>query len=89
VSDLEQHRRTVRVLELLADSYRAHAAGDKDRSASALIEANQVDAFAVTGIAGAMMIGEIPDPNSDLGGYLEYVDGQRAALAAAEQDAQS
>jgi hypothetical protein len=60
MSDLEQRRRTVRVLELLDDSFRAHQSGDDDACGRLTDEACDVDAFAVSVVQGGVRIGEIP-----------------------------
>lgn len=85
MSDLEQRRRTVRVLELLSESFEAHARGDGDAFRVALDAAMECDAAAFAGIQIGMTIGEIPNPERDWPGWGEYVAVNQEALAAAEE----
>jgi hypothetical protein len=82
--DLEQKRRTVRVLELLSESFEAHQRGDGEGFRRALDEASELDAFAVSGIRGGIVIGEIPNPERDWSLWVEYVVVNREGLAAME-----
>jgi hypothetical protein len=84
MSDLDQRRRTVRVLELLSESAEAHKRGDGDESSRLISEAADVDAFAMSGIRGGILIGAIPGPERDWPGWCEYVQAARDALAEAE-----
>jgi hypothetical protein len=84
MADLEQKRRTVRVLELLTESFEAHKRGDGEGFRRALDEAAELDAFAVSGIQGAIMIGEIPSPERDWPLWVEYVAVNRDGLARME-----
>jgi hypothetical protein len=84
--DLDQRRRTVRVLELLSESAEAYERGDKDGADRLVGEAAEVDAFAMSGIHGGIIIGEIPNPERDWPAWTEYVQAARDALAKAEQD---
>jgi len=84
MSNLDQRRRTVRVLELLTASAEAHARGDGDESSRLIAEAASVDAFAMSGIHGGVLIGEIPHPEQDWAGWCEYVQAARDALAEAK-----
>lgn len=86
MADLEQKRRTVRVLELLSESFEAHRRGDDEAFRRALDEATVLDAFAVTGIQGGMRIGEIPNPERDWLAWGEYVSVNQEALAAMEAE---
>jgi hypothetical protein len=86
MADLEQLRRTVRVLELLGDSWTADARGDKTESARLLGEASAIDALAVLGIHGGIVIGQIPHPGSGLE-WGEYLQSARDELATAEATA--
>jgi hypothetical protein len=86
MADLEQKRRTVRVLELLTESFEAHKRGDGEAFRRALDEASEVDAFAVSGIQGGMMIGEIPNPERDWPLWVEYVSVNKEGLAAMEAE---
>jgi hypothetical protein len=86
MADLEQRRRTVRVLDLLSDSFEAHERGDAAGMGRLIDEALEVDAFAVSGIQGGIIIGEIPDPARDWPGWGLYVDAAREALMAAEAE---
>ena len=65
MADLDQKRRTVRVLELLSESFEAHMRGDDEAFRRALDEAMGLDAFAFSGIQGGIVIGEIPNPERD------------------------
>jgi sugar phosphate isomerase/epimerase len=87
MADLEQKRRTVRVLELLDESFQAHARGDGEAFRASLDAATELDAFAVSGIQGGMTIGEIPNPERDWAAWTEYVQVNRDALAEAERTA--
>jgi hypothetical protein len=84
MSDLEQKRRTVRVLELLSESFEAHRRGDDEAFRRALDEAMELDLFAYDGIRGGIMIGEIPNPERDWPAWGEYVSVNQEGLAAAE-----
>lgn len=84
MADLEQKRRTVRVLELLTASFEAHQRGDDEGFRRALDEAIEVDATAFTGIRGGITIGEIPNPERDWLLWTEYVAVNQEALAAME-----
>lgn len=86
MADLEQKRRTVRVLELLSESFEAHGRGDDEAFRRALDEALELDAFAVAGIRGGLAIGEIPNPERDWPLWVEYVQAARDALAAAGRE---
>jgi hypothetical protein len=86
VADLEQKRRTVRVLELLSESFEAHRRGDDDAFRTALDAALECDAAAFAGIQIGMTIGEIPNPERDWPFWVEYVSVNREALAAAEAE---
>ena len=86
MADLEQRRRTVRVLELLTESFEAHRRGDDGAFRRALDEAMELDLPAYDGIRGGIMIGEVPDPGRDWPAWVEYVSANREALAAAEAE---
>jgi len=86
-ADLEQKRRTVRVLELLGESFKAHTHGDKLSSDSAVLDAMELDSAAMLVIQGGMMIGEIPNPERDWTGWLEYLAANQEGLARAEAEA--
>lgn len=87
MADLEQKRRTVRVLELLSESFEAHRRGDDEAFRRALDEAMELDVAAYDGIWGGIMIGEIPNPERDWPAWTDYVAANREALAAAETEA--
>jgi hypothetical protein len=82
--DLEQKRRTVRVLELLSESFEAHMRGDGETFRRVLDEAIELDAFAFAGIRGGITIGEIPNPERDWVAWGEYVAVNREGLARME-----
>ncbi len=84
MSDLDQKRRTVRVLELLSESFEAHQRGDDESFRAILDTASECDAFALAGIRGGIMIGEIPNPERDWLAWGEYVSVNREALDEAE-----
>jgi len=83
-AELDQRRRNVRVLDLLAESYEAYERGDQAAFAAALDQAIKCDAAVVTVIKGGMLIGEIPRPEEDFGAWTEYVAAQHEGLARAE-----
>lgn len=84
MADIEQKRRTVRVLELLTESFEAHNRGDDEAFRAALDAATELDAFALVGIRGGITIGEIPNPERDWPAWVEYVSVNQEALAAME-----
>ena len=84
MSDLDQRRRTVRVLELLSESFEAHQRGDDESFHAILDTASECDAFALAGIRGGIIIGEIPNPERDWLGWADYVQAAREELAGAE-----
>lgn len=86
MTDQDQHRRTVRVLELLGESSQAFRRGDPGEADRLVGEAADVDAMAMSGIYGGVLTGEIPSPDLDWAGWCEYVQAARDALAAAESD---
>jgi hypothetical protein len=86
MADLEQRRRTVRVLELLSESFEAHARGDTPAMDRLMSEAAELDVDAVSVIQGGIIIGEIPDPGRDWPAWAAYVAAAREALSAADND---
>lgn len=82
--DLDQARRTVRVLELLSDAFQAHQRGDDSAFSAAADAAMECDAAAVSVVRGGMIIGEIPRPEENWPAWVAYVDSARDALAAPE-----
>jgi len=87
MADLEQRRRTVRVLELLSASFEAHKRGDMAGMDRLMSEAAELDVAAVSVIQGGIIIGEIPNPERDWPLWVEYVQANRDSLAEAEADA--
>jgi hypothetical protein len=87
MSDLDQHRRTVRVLGLLSESVEAYARGDASGADRLIAEAAEVDVMAMSGIQGGILTGEIPHPEQDWAAWTEYVQAARDALAVAEGQA--
>jgi hypothetical protein len=85
MSDLDQRRRTVRVLGLLSESVEAYARGDASAADRLIQEAAEVDVMAMSGIQGGILIGEIPHPEQDWAAWTEYVQAARDALAEAEE----
>ena len=71
--DLEQHRRTVRVLGLLDESFRAHERGDAETCDAKLSDACTVDVDVVSAVQGGIQIGEIPGPESRPVEWAVYV----------------
>jgi hypothetical protein len=86
MADLEQKRRTVRVLELLTESFEAHRRGDDEAFRRSLDEAAELDQFALVGIRGGITIGEIPNPERDWPAWGEYVSVNQEGLAAMEAE---
>lgn len=86
MSDLEQKRRTVRVLELLTESFEARQRGDDAAFRRTLDEATELDPAALVGIRGGITIGEIPNPERDWLLWCEYVAVNREGLAAMEAE---
>ena len=86
MSDLEQKRRTVRVLELLDKSFRAHARGDIASCDALVNEALELDAAVVGVVQGGLIIGEIPRPEEHPDEWLEYLQANRDGLAAMEAE---
>ena len=87
MSNLDQRRRTVRVLELLSESVKAYACGDASAADRLIQEAAEVDVMAMSGIQGGILIGEIPHPEQDWAEWTMYVQAARDALAATEREA--
>lgn len=79
--DVEQRQRNVAVMELLTESFTAYHAGDRAAAGDLADRAAAVDGAAVLVITGGMRIGEVPSPDDDWPGWLEYVDANRQALA--------
>lgn len=75
----EQAERTRVVIGLLDHSFGQHQGGRQDRSDRFLTEANKIDAVAVTGIHGGMLIGEIPNPEVDPYVWAEWVAAANAS----------
>ena len=86
MADLEQKRRTVRVLELLSESFEAHQRGDDEAFRRTLDEAAELDPAALVGIQGGIRIGEIPNPERDWPLWVEYVSVNQEGLAAMEAE---
>lgn len=86
MADLEQKRRTVRVLELMDASFRAHQRDDHAAFEAAMNEALEIDAGVVSVVRGGMIIGEIPRPEEYPGEWLEYLQANRDGLARMEAE---
>ncbi len=86
MADLEQKRRTVRVLELLDKSFQAHARGDLVACDAAVNEAIECDAAAVSVIRGGMVIGEIPRPEEHWPEWRDYVAASQEGLRRMEEE---
>jgi hypothetical protein len=89
VPELEQRRRTVRVLELMTQSFEAHTRSDEAAFRSAADEAFGVDTTALVGIQGGIVIGEIPNPENDWPAWNEYVAAAQEELARLESDTEA
>lgn len=87
MTDLDQKRRAVRVLELMDESFRAHQRGDTAAFEAAIYEALGTDPDVVSVVRGGMIIGEIPRPEEHPGAWLEYLQANRDGLAAMEAEA--
>jgi hypothetical protein len=87
MADLEQKRRSVRVLELLDESFQAHQRGDSEAFRRALDAALECDADVVAVVQGGMIIGEIPRPEEHPNEWQEYLRANRGGLAEMEQEA--
>jgi hypothetical protein len=89
VSDLDQRRRTVRVLELIGQFTQADARGGTAEADRLISEAADVDPLAVAWIHDSIVAREIPNPERDWPAWTEYVQAARDALAEAEQDGEA
>ncbi len=87
MADIDQKRRTVRVLELMDASFRAHQRGDRAAFEAAVNEALETDAAVVSVVRGGMVIGEIPRPEEHPYEWDEYLRANREGLAAMEAEA--
>jgi hypothetical protein len=82
--DVAQLRRTVRALELLAESYAAHQRGDQ-ASMNEIFEASGRECPLEWNLLhSGMLIGEIPQPAHP--GWDGYLWAQRAKLAQMEEE---
>lgn len=73
MNDAERSRQTAEVLRLLDESFRAHRDGDKEASDRHATEACRLDVDCVSVVQGGILIGEIPNPDSDYGAWADYV----------------
>jgi ketosteroid isomerase-like protein len=89
MADLDQRRRTVKVIELLDRSFAAYERGDTAARDALVAEALEVDAAAVSVIRGGMLIGEIPRPSEHPREWAEWVQAGQDELARAESDAEA
>lgn len=78
MDDEERTAQTARVLELLDGSFRAHHAGDHAASGLFAREAVELDVDCVSVIQGGILIGEIPNPETDYQAWADYVQAQQA-----------
>lgn len=81
---IDRKRQTMRVLELLDDSARAHREGRGDDSSSLIVEACALDVDVVSAVQGGILIGEIPHPHHDPDAWALYLDANRDGLARLE-----
>jgi hypothetical protein len=77
--DVAQLRRTVRALELLADSYQAHQASDQEAMGAAFAASAEECPVEWNLLQGGMRIGEVPQPGDEA--WPEYLATQQARLA--------
>ncbi len=87
MADLEQKRRSVRVLDLLDESFQAHQRGDSEAFRRALDAALECDADVVAVVQGGMIIGEIPRPEDHWPEWCAYLQANRDGLARMEAEA--
>jgi hypothetical protein len=73
VSDLDQLRRNVQVMDLLTESYQAHERGDREAFERAYGEALECDPAVVSVLQGGMLIGEMPSPERDPEWWADFV----------------
>lgn len=85
-AEIEQKRRSVRVLRLLQESCMAYSRGDLAACDAAISQAMEVDADALLIIQGGMIIGEIPNPDKDPLAWDEYVGLNEESLARLEAE---
>jgi hypothetical protein len=86
MTDAERSRRTAEVLELLDESFRAHARGDKLAADAAAQEACRLDVDCVSVVQGGTVIGEIPNPEADYPAWADYVAAAQDQAREDEED---
>jgi hypothetical protein len=69
----DQPQRTATVLELLDRSFLAHRIGNRNTAEQLMREAIELDIVCVSGVRGGIMIGEIPNPETDYPAWADYV----------------
>ena len=86
MSELDQLRRNVRVMDLLTESAVAWSRGDREEADRLINAALECDASVVSVVRGGMLIGELPRPQEDPDAWSEYVEANREKLARAEAE---
>lgn len=69
----DQHQQTATVLELLDQSWCAHRAGNRAEAERLIVEAVELDVDCVAAVRGGILIGEIPNPETDYPAWADYV----------------
>ncbi len=86
MTDLTQLRKTVRVLVLMDESFRAYMAGDRLRATELMRQTTTPELLETCVLLqGGMVIGEIPSPDKEYDEWLEYLDVVRGTLDEAER----
>lgn len=74
-----QRVRTRQVLELLDQSVHAHRTGNAAAVTVLLDAAMEIDAAVVQAVRGGILLGEIPNPDTDPQAWADYLDAWGAA----------
>jgi hypothetical protein len=69
----DQPQRTAAVLELLDRSWVAHRTGNRTEAERLIMEAVELDVVCVSAVRGGILIGEIPNPETDYPAWADYV----------------
>jgi hypothetical protein len=73
MTDEERRRLTGRVIHLLDLCVKAYRRDDRPEFIRLREEATGLDAFCVSAILGGIMLGEIPNPETDPDGWAQFV----------------
>ncbi|HTF08543.1 MAG TPA: hypothetical protein VK659_10280 [Asanoa sp.] len=73
MTEMTRAQQTARVLALLDESFQARARGDRAEFDRLAQEAVRLDVDCVSVIQGGIVIGEIPNPETDYAGWSDYV----------------